>query len=147
MSVLDFPRRDPALGDWRADELQQLVAMAGADAASGVSWEVGTTERGDPQFYVLGPAPDHDCMLCVSRLAQGYVLQDGEGRLIGEAPALDRFAVEAARAAMRGGRSYVARAILLWCTIRLTIEEKFEPILEESEELVARFAPQLMAFV
>jgi hypothetical protein len=81
----------------------------------------------------------------VSRLAQGYVLQDGAGRLIGETPSLDRFAVEAARSAMRGGRSFVARATLAWITIRLAIEEKVEPILEESEELLARFAPQLMA--
>jgi hypothetical protein len=55
------------------------------------------TERGGPQFYLLGPAPEHDCALCVSRLAQGYVLEDGIGRLIGEALALDRFAGEAAR--------------------------------------------------
>ncbi len=101
MSVIEFPK--PAR-DWRTDELQQLVSLA--DAAR-FSWDTGTTERGEPQFYVIGPAPDHGCVLCVSRLAQGYVLEDGTGRLIGEAPALDRFAVEAARAAIRGGRSFV----------------------------------------
>ena len=84
-------------------------------------------------------------MLCVSRLAQGYVLEDGAGRLIGETASLDRFAVEAARAAMRGGRSFVARVTLAWCTIRLAIEEKVEPIFEESQELLVRFAPQLAA--
>ena len=86
-------------------------------------------------------------MLCVSRLAQGYVLEDGAGRLIGETPSLDRFAVEAARAAMRGGRSFIARVTLAWCTIRLAIEEKLEPVFEESQELLVRFAPQVAALV
>lgn len=141
MNVVDFPRR---AGDWRQDELQQLVAVA--DAAK-FDWDIGATERGEPQFYVLGPAPDHDCVLCISRLAQGYVLQDGTGRLIGETPALDRFAVDAARAAVRGGRSLVARALVGWVTLRLTIEERLEPIIEESEELLVRFAPQIAAMV
>ena len=52
--------------------------------------------------------------------------------MIGETPALDGFAVEAARAAVRGSRSLVARLALAWVTIRLTIEEKLEPIFEES---------------
>ena len=85
-------------------------------------------------------------LLCVSRLAQGYVLEDGSGRILGEAPSLDRFAEQAARAAARGGRSFVARVTLLLCAIRLTIEEKVEPLFEESQELLVRFAPQIAAF-
>ena len=96
---------------------------------------------------LLGPAPEHECVLCVSRLAQGYVLEDGSGRILGEAPSLDRFAEQAARAAVRGGRSFVARITLLVCAIRLTIEEKIEPLFEESQELLVRFAPQIAAFV
>ena len=141
MSVIDFPQRS---GDWRADELRQLVSLA--DAAR-LSWGTGATERGEAQFYVLGPAPEHDCVLCVSRLAHGYVVEDGAGRLIGEAPSLDRFAVEAARAAIRGSRSLVTRVLVGWVTLRLTIEEKLEPIFEESEELLARFAPQMAAMI
>ncbi|MEA3057898.1 MAG: hypothetical protein QOF34_713, partial [Sphingomonadales bacterium] len=140
MSVVEFPRHDPLSGAWSPDELQQLIALFRAD---GTSYAVGATERGEPQFYLLGPAPEHDCVLCVSRLAQGYVLQDGAGRLIGEAPSLDRFAVEAARAAIGGGRAFVARVTLLVGAIRLTIEEKVEPIFEETQELLARFAPQV----
>jgi hypothetical protein len=86
-------------------------------------------------------------MLCVSRLAHGYVLEDGAGRLLGEAPALHHFAEQAACAAVRGGRSFVARMTLLVCAVRLAIEEKVEPIFEESQELLVRFAPQLAAFV
>ncbi len=85
-------------------------------------------------------------MLCVSRLAQTYVLEDGAGRLIGETPALDGFAVEAARA-LRGSRSLVAWLALAWCAIRLTIEEKLEPMFEESQELLVRVVPQVAAFV
>jgi hypothetical protein len=141
MKVVDFPRRT---GDWRQDELQQLVSVA--DAAN-FDWDIGATERGEPQFYVLGPAPNHDCVLCISRIAQSYVLQDGVGRLIGETASLDRFAVATARAAIGGGRSFVARALAGWITLRLTIEERLEPIIEESEELLVRFAPQIAALV
>ena len=147
MTVIEFPRRTAAApSDWRPDEWQALVALFRPDAKSaGIAWDVGSTERGDPQFYLLGPGPDHECVLCVSRLAQGYVLEDGNGRLIGEAPSLDRFAEQAARAAVRGGRSFIARVTLLLCTIRLTIEEKLEPMFEESQELLVRFAPQIAA--
>jgi len=78
-------------------------------------------------------------------LAQSYVLQDGAGRLIGDA-SLDRFAVEAARAAMRHGARHRARDARV-VQIRLAIEEKFEPVLEESQELLVRFAPQVAAMV
>jgi hypothetical protein len=147
MSIVEFPRRASATSAWRPDEWLELVALFRPDAAgAGVTWDVGATERGDPQFYLLGPAPDHECVLCVSRLAQGYVLEDGSGRILGEAPSLDRFAEQAARAAVRGGRSLIARMTLLLCAIRLTIEEKVEPLFEESQELLMRFAPQIAAF-
>ena len=149
MSVVEVPRRTAAApSDWRPDEWQALVALFRPDAKSaGIAWDVGSTERGDPQFYLLGPAPDHECVLCVSRLAQGYVLEDGAGRILGEAPSLDQFAEQAARAVMHGGRSLIARMTLLVCAIRLTIEEKLEPLFEESQELLVRVAPQMAAFV
>ena len=133
MNIVEFPRRDSAGSpEWRTDELRQLTELFGADGAP-VTWEVGATEAGDPQFYLLGPAPDHDCMLCVSRLAHGYVLEDGAGRILCEAPALHLFAEQAARAVAGAGRSFVARAALLICAIRLTIEEKLEPVFEETQ--------------
>lgn len=144
MSIVEFPSRTVALPTWREDELPRLVTLV---PDGNCTWATGATERGDPQFYVLGPAPDHECLLCVSRLAQGYVLQDGAGRLIGEVSSLDRFAVEAARAAIRSGRSFVARLTLLVAAIRLTVEEKVEPVFEETQELLTRFAPQIAALV
>ena len=148
MNIVQFPGRAPAPSEWSADEWRTLVALFHPDPTGhGTSWDIGATEHGDPQFYLLGAAPDHECLLCVSRLAQGYVLEDGGGRILGEAPSLDRFAEQAARAAARRGRSFVARVTLLLCAIRLTIEEKIEPLFEESQELLVRFAPQIAAFV
>jgi hypothetical protein len=40
----------------------------------------------------------------------------------------------------------LARAVLLWCTIRHLIHDKVEPLLDEGEELLAELAPQLAAF-
>ena len=108
MSIVEFPQRSfPASGAWSADELQQLIALFRADGET--SYATGTTEHGDPQFYLLGPAPEHECVLCVSRLAQTYVLEDGAGRLIGEAPALDGFA-DRGRARRGARRPLVRRA-------------------------------------
>ena len=39
------------------------------------------------------------------------------------------------------------RVMVAWVTLRLTIEERFEPIFQESEELLARYAPQIAAFI
>jgi hypothetical protein len=150
MSIVEFPCRAVlAPGAWREDELRELMALLGPDVPNAEisGWEVGATEQGEPQFYVLGPAPDRNCVLCVSRLGQGYVFEDGAGRLLGEAQSLHVFAEAAARAAVRSGRSFLARATLLLCMIRLTIEEKLEPVLEETQELLARVAPQLVALV
>jgi hypothetical protein len=151
MGIVEFPRIAPAgtaSGPWDAEELRQLIALFGAQRRRRVSsWDVGETERGEPQFYMLGPGPDYDCVMSVSRLARGYVLEDGTGRIMGEAPALHHFAEQTARSVARRGRSLVARATLLICAIRLTIEEKIEPIFEESQELLVRFAPQIAAFV
>jgi hypothetical protein len=151
MGIVQFPRIAPAgrpSGPWHSDELSQLVALYGAQSRRQVSgWDVGETERGEPQFYVLGPGPDYDCVMCVSRLANGYVLEDGTGRIMGEAPALHHLAEQAARSVAGVGRSLVARLTLLICAIRLTIEEKVEPIFEESQDLLVRVAPQLAAFV
>jgi hypothetical protein len=142
MSVVEFPARGfPASATWTPGELRELIALFRAED----NFAVGATEAGDPQFYLLGR--ENECVLCVSRLGRAYVLEDHDGRLIGEAPSLDRFAVQAAHAAVRGSRSFVARVTLAWITVRLTIEEKLEPIFEESEEMLARFAPQIAALV
>lgn len=145
MSVVAFERK-PSAGLWSKTELNTMVAALNDAIASGNGrgWETGMTEKGDAQFYLLGPLPDQACELCVSRIGGRYILEDGAGRLLFEHQSLALVALrgKAAARSMRG----VARAVLVWCTIRHMIHDKVEPLLTESEELLVELAPQLAAF-
>jgi len=147
MSVVAFERkRDPEL--WSEAELQTLSAALSAALASGSGrgWETGRTENGDAQFYLLGPLPDQNCELCVSRIGGRYILEDGSGQLLFEHRSLALVSLHA-KAAVRSPRwSFVARTVLLWCTVRHMIHDKVEPLLVESEEMLVHLAPQLAAF-
>ena len=94
MSVVAFERKQDS-GEWSEKELSTLVAAFGAALAPGTGreWETGMTERGDAQFYLLGPLPDQACELCVSRIGGRYVLEDGLGRLLFEHRNLELVAV------------------------------------------------------
>jgi hypothetical protein len=126
--------------------MQQLIDACGGALASGraAGFAVGSTELGDPQLYLLGPAPDHDCILCVSRLGRLYVLEDGNGKIMAEHDSLAVLA-EAASGALqqRGKAAIVARVTVAWCTLREMFEEKIELMLAEPMEVVTHFAPQL----
>jgi len=147
MSVVEFPigcvRRD----GWTAAELTQVVAGVAHSVETGAAtgWEVGATESGDPQFYLLGPPPDHDCILCVSRLGALYVLEDGSGRILREHDSLQVLA-ETARSFLRAKKAaIVARVAVIWCAAREIFEEKMEAMLGEGEDLLVHVAPQLAA--
>ena len=150
MSVIAF-RREVGMepkGLWRAEELRQLTGcLADKSVAGGIgSWAVDATEDGCPQLYVLGPAPDHDCILSVSRLGRLYIVEDGGGQVLVEHDSLLRVA-EGIRAALRRKRAgMVARIALAWCAAREFFEEKLEPLVAESSEVVFHVAPQLAAF-
>jgi len=147
MSVVAFERK-PCAGSWSETELNTMVAALNVAIASGNGrgWETGMTETGDAQFYLLGPLPDQACELCVSRIAGRYILEDGSGRLLFEHQNLAVVALHA-NAAVRSMRGWlVARAVLLWCTVRHMIHDKVEPLLDGSEELLVELAPQLAAF-
>jgi len=146
MSVVAFERAQET-GVWSERELSTIVAALQAALApsTGREWETGTTERGDAQFYLLGPLPDQACELCVSRIGARYILEDGSGRLLFEHRNLDLVALHA-RAAVPSAPWLMVRAIMLWCAIRSMIHEKLEPMIAESEELLVQFAPQLAAF-
>jgi len=147
MSVVAFERK-PGAGLWSETELNIMVAALNDAIASGNGrgWETGMTEKGDAQFYLLGPLPDQACELCVSRVGGRYILEDGSGRLLFEHQSLAIVALHA-KAAVRSMRGWlVARAVLLWCTIRHMIHDKVEPLLGESEELLVELAPQLAVF-
>jgi hypothetical protein len=132
MSVLAFGgNRAPA---WSEAELHTLLGALNAALASenGRAWETGVTERGDPQFYLLGPLPDQACELCVSRIGGRYILEDGWGRLLFEHQSLALVALHA-RAAVHSTRwPLVARALLLKFTVRGTLTRS-RPLLAEAE--------------
>jgi hypothetical protein len=148
MTVIMFPpkiSRDRTR--WQAAELEAIMATLaphlGRGKASG--WEVGTTELGDPQFYLLGPPPEEECILCISRLGRLYVLEDGAGQILFEHNSLVALA-EQARAMLHKKRAQiVARIGALWLALRELFEEKLEPIIGESEELLTHVVPQLAA--
>jgi hypothetical protein len=147
MSVVAFERKQDA-GLWSETELKTIVAALNVAIASGDGrgWETGMTEKGDAQWYLLGPLPDQACELCISRIGGRYILDDGAGRLLFEHQSLALVALHA-KAAVRSTRwGLVARAVLLWCTIRPMIHDKVEPLLTESEEMLVHLAPQLAAF-
>jgi hypothetical protein len=145
MSVVGFNRRQNA--GWTEAELNTIVvALHTAIApATGRSWETGETENGDAQFYLLGPQPEQACELCVSRIGGRYILEDGSGRLLFEHRNLDLVVLHA-RAAVASTPWLMVRAIVLWCAIRSTMQEKFEPLMVEGEEIFVQLAPQLAAF-
>lgn len=146
MSVVDFHARDQGRG-WRPAELEQLrLCVPEAEAGAGASWETGATEAGDPQAYLIGPGPEYDCILTVSRLGRLYVIEDGNGQVLGESTCLDRLAEQARRlfGCKKGG--LVARVTVAWYAARETFEEKIEPMLAEPVELLTHVAPQLAAF-
>jgi hypothetical protein len=150
MNVVPFlrPRQsDPAV--WYPTELNRVVASLAPSLEKGEaeSWETGVTEAGDPQLYLIGPAPDHDCLLCVSRLGSLYVLEDGEGRVLAEHNSVLALA-EAVKRALRNRQArLVARLALFWCALRETFQERYEAVIGEGEELLVHVAPQLAAIV
>jgi hypothetical protein len=145
MTVMQFP---PPPRGWQAAEMQAVVGSCAASLANGEAsgWETGSTERGDPQLYLLGPAPDHECIMCVSRLGRLYVLEDGTGRVVFEHGSLSLLADEIRSALCRKKAEIVARIAAVWCGVREAFEEKIEPILAEPVEILAHVAPQLAAF-
>jgi hypothetical protein len=135
---------------WRQDELQQLIALHSAcqDRRRDASWSVGKTELGDPQFYLVGEAPEIDCIMCVTRLGRVYVLEDGAGSVVAEDVRLERIAQEASKMLTRRRRlSFVARSLLGLCAFRAVLDQKVEFMLAESMEHLSRLAPQLVALV
>ena len=148
MTVVSFRPREAAHA-WQKTERTALLTACGDSVQKGivVDWESGVTAAGDPQLYLLGPAPDHDCILCISRLGRLYVLEDGEGRVLYEHDAIAVLTEEVRGALRRKKGTIVARALVAWLAIKETFEERIEPLLAEPAELLAHVAPQLVALV
>jgi hypothetical protein len=149
MTVLEFPQPERPSNEWQSPELAAILEAYEPQEAFGDrgGWAVGKTELGDPQLYLLGPAPDHECLLCVSRLGRLYVLDDGDGRLLFEHGSLVLLA-EQIRLALRAPTAgVVARVTAAWFAVRKAFEEKVEPLLGEEAEFLSHVAPQLVAVV
>ncbi len=149
MTVIAFvPKEKPASGGWCASELNRIVRSFAAEFADGQvdDWEAGVTEIGDPQFYLLGPPPENECLLCVSRLGRLYVLEDGTGCVLFEHADFELLARQAKTFLKQRKTSLLASFVLTWGMLRHAFEEKVEPLLAEGEDLLMHFAPQLAAF-
>jgi hypothetical protein len=147
MNVVAFPRSKTEPGVWRASELDHLLPACSLKEVGGPNgFTVGSTERGDPQLYVLGANPDYDCVLCITRLGNLYVMEDGNGRMVFEHTNLTLLAEQIPAAISRRKAAIAAKLVLLWATIRQTIEEKIEPMLAEPLEVATHLGPQLAAF-
>ena len=150
MTILEFPRvEDKTPGGWRSSELQRLLAACNVHIPDGAAsgWGVGETECGDPQLYVLGPAPEHDCILSISRLGRLYVLEDGNGRVIFENGNMMLLAEQAAAALRKKKQAILAQIAVAWCAAREFFEERVEPMMTEPVEVLSHFAPQFAALV
>jgi hypothetical protein len=148
--IVRLPSAESSPAIWRHDELQALLALHAACVAGGEagSWETGTTEQGDPQFYVNGPAPEFECILCVSRLGRLFVLENSVGSVVEESTDLRRI-VEVASASLRKRRhlGIGARVFCAICAFRMTIEQKIEAFMAESGEHLTHYAPGLAALI
>ena len=86
--------------------------------------------------------------MCVTRIGRLYVLEDGAGAVVAEDVRLDQVAKAASKMlSRRRPLSFVARSLVGLCAFRAVLDQKAEFMLAESMEHVARFAPQLAAFV
>jgi len=150
MNVVKFPPVAlQATDGWQSAELQQFLAVSSGAIAAGEAsgWDVGVTERGDPQVFLVGPPPDYDCILSISRLGRLYVIEDGAGRVLFEHDNLMLLTEQATAALRRRKTAIIARVAVVWCALREAFEEKTEEIMAEPIELLTHIAPQLAALV
>jgi hypothetical protein len=148
MSVIAFtPKSLQQDGSWQASELDTIRRTFTPELANGEAsgWHAASTEAGDPQFYLLGPLPDQECVLSVSRLGRVYVLEDGAGCVLFEHVKLDLLVQHAKTFLSRKKASLVARISVLWAAGHRAFQEKVEPLMAEGEELLFHMAPQLAA--
>jgi hypothetical protein len=149
MTVVEFLPRVQTDHGWRPIELAKIVDAISPDVVARRidGWDVGTTEAGDPQFYVLTALPENDCVLCLSRIGGTYVLEDGHGHVLCERDDLGPVIEAAKKHLRRSPLGLVARVTVLWLVFRQSIEEKVDAVMVETEELLIHVAPQIASFV
>jgi hypothetical protein len=150
MTILQFPKPAESLPQgWHAAELQQVINACAGSVAKGEAsgWEVGVTDYGDPQLHLMGPPPNYECIVSISRLGRLYVLEDGNGRVVFEHDNPMLLAEQAKQMLHRRKAAIVARIAIAWCAIREAVEEKTEALMAEPLEVLTHIAPQLSALV
>jgi hypothetical protein len=150
MNVVPFPRRDGEVANlWQRFEMQRVADACAESMSRGevTGWEAGVTEAGDPQLYLLGPPPERECLVCLTRLGRIYVMEDGQGRVLFEHDAIGVLAEQMRGALRRKKAAIVARIAMAWIAVRETFEEKIEPALAEPIEMVSLVAPQFSGLV
>lgn len=144
MTVVNFPnsaeRNTPG---WHTGDLKHLTGACAPAVANGdaTGWEIGETDAGDPQLYVLGPPPDHECILVISRLGRLYVVEDGKGEVLFEHDNPMMVAERVCASLRRQKTAIVARIAVAWCAFREFLEEKVEPVMAEPIELISHYGP------
>ena len=144
MSVVNFPTSSERVArGWHTSDLKQLTGACAPAVASGdaAGWEIGETEMGDPQLYVMGPPPDHECILVISRLGRLYVVEDGKGEILFEHDNPMMVAEQVCTSLRRQKTAIMARMAVAWCAFREFIEEKVEPVMAEPIELISHYGP------
>lgn len=148
MNVVAFPRRDGEVARlWQRFEMQRVADACAESLSRGdvSGWEASVTEAGDPQLYLLGPPPERECLVCLTRLGRLYVLEDGQGRILFEHDAIGVLAEQMRSTLRRKKSAIVARIAVAWFALRETFEEKIEPALAEPIEMFSLVAPQFGA--
>jgi hypothetical protein len=153
MTVIAFPpKTEGGENGWTIDERNQFEALLAARARCGEVSECAfeMTEAGDPQFFLIGPAPAYDCVLSISRVGGRYVMEDGSGRLLGETASFEETTQAASAVRLRRpATGLFARVGLAWCAFREFVEEKAEPLaaeFTEVAEVLTHVMPQVVAF-
>jgi hypothetical protein len=147
MNVVSLRPREPLPMHWQGAEINAMLAACAdaLDKGLATSWHVGSTEAGDPQLYLLGPAPDYDCILSITRLGRLYVVEDGRGQILFEHDAMSHLA-EQVRSTLRRHRTAIAAKVMIaWAALREAFEERIEPAFAEPMEMLSHLAPQLAA--
>jgi len=144
MTVVKFPVRSQVMPppSWQQDELQQIVAACSGSIAAGEAsgWDVGVTEHGEPQVYLIGPPPDYNCILCISRIGGRYVIEDGFGRVLLEQDSTLQLAEQALAALRRRKAALLAQVAVVWHAVREAFEEKTEALGAEAMEVLTHLA-------
>jgi hypothetical protein len=153
MTVIAFqPKPERETNGWTVEERNQFETLYALRAQCGEvsEWTVEATDNGDPQFFLIGPAPSCECVLSISRVSDRYVMEDGHGGLIGEMASLEEVMHSASRLRLgRRATGLFARIALAWYGFREFVEEKTEPLVAEMTEVaevLTHVVPQVAAF-